>query len=55
MKFLRLAVLAMALAGAVATTIAFVSEWHWYADRFTHLRPQYWVWLALAVGSLTGC
>jgi endonuclease/exonuclease/phosphatase (EEP) superfamily protein YafD len=40
--------LAMAAAGVAATGIAFLSDWHWYADLFAHLRPQYCVWLALA-------
>ena len=46
-RCLRLAVLAMAAAGAAATGIAFLSDWHWSADLFAHLRPQYCVWLAL--------
>ena len=47
-RCLRFAVLGMALAGVVATGIAWLSDWHWYADLFAHLRPQYCVWLALA-------
>ena len=39
---------AMAVAGVVATGVAFLSDWHWRADLFAHLRPQYCVWLALA-------
>ncbi len=43
----------MAIAGVLATGIAFLSDWHWYADLFAHLRPQYCVWLALAaLGSI---
>ena len=54
LRFLRLAVLAMAAAGVVATGIAFLGDWHWYADLFAHLRPQYCVWLALAALGATG-
>lgn len=48
LRFLRFAMLAMAVAGVVATGVAFLSDWHWYADLFAHLRPQYCGWLALA-------
>ena len=38
----------MSMAGVLATGIAFLGDCHWYADLFSHLRPQYCVWLAIA-------
>src|SRR4051812_19311741 len=48
LRLLHHAVLAMAVTGTLATAFAFLGEWHWYADLFTHLRPQYCLWLGLA-------
>lgn len=39
----------MSLSGVIATVIACFGDWHWYADLFSHLRPQYCVWLGLAI------
>ena len=39
--------LTIALTGCLATSIAFFDAWHWRADLFAQLRPQYCVWLCL--------
>ncbi len=52
-SFFRFLVLTMAVTGVVATTIAFLDDWHWGADLFAQVRPQYLVWLALtALGAV---
>src|SRR5688500_9026850 len=43
-----LVVIGMAASGLLAVVIAFAGDWHWYADLFSHLRPQYCVWLGMA-------
>lgn len=48
-RFLRLIVLGLSASGLLAVLVAFCGDWHWYADLFAHLRPQYCVWLTLAV------
>lgn len=50
-RLLHLAPLAMAASGVIATAIGFLGDWHWYADLFAHLRPQYCVWLGLTVAA----
>ncbi len=39
----------MAASGTLATLIGFFGDWHWYADLFSHLRPQYCVWFGLTI------
>lgn len=34
---------------AAAALLGFVGRWHWYADLFAHLRPQYSIGLALTL------
>jgi endonuclease/exonuclease/phosphatase (EEP) superfamily protein YafD len=48
MRFLRFIVAAMAITGSAAVALAFLDDWHWYADLIVQLRPQYCVWLGLA-------
>jgi endonuclease/exonuclease/phosphatase (EEP) superfamily protein YafD len=48
MRFLRFGVVAMAITGSAAVALAFLDDWHWYADLIVQLRPQYCVWLVLA-------
>lgn len=43
----RLAVLLMAVIGFTATLLGFMGRWHWYADLFSHFRPQYCVGLII--------
>ena len=38
----------MSLTGLLTTAVAFLGDWHWYADLVAQLRPQYCVWLGLA-------
>lgn len=54
-RIFRFLLLGMASSGVLATAIGFFGDWHWYADLFAHLRPQYCIWLALAfVGAVVG-
>jgi endonuclease/exonuclease/phosphatase (EEP) superfamily protein YafD len=46
-RILKIAVLALATAGTLAVLIGFAGRWHWYADLFAHLRPQYCIVLGM--------
>src|SRR5688500_19088930 len=37
------------LATLVVTLAGFAGRWHWYADLFNHLRPQYFMVLTLTL------
>lgn len=39
---------ALVAGGLIATAVAFLGDWNWYADLFSHLRPQYLVVFGLA-------
>ncbi len=39
----------MSVAGVLAMGIAFLGDWFWGVDLFSHLRPQYCAWLGLAM------
>jgi endonuclease/exonuclease/phosphatase (EEP) superfamily protein YafD len=46
-RLLKIAVLGLAAAGTLAVLIGFAGRWHWFADLFTHLRPQYCIGLGI--------
>lgn len=46
-RLLKIAVLVLATAGTLAVLIGFAGRWHWYADLFAHLRPQYCIGLGI--------
>ncbi len=49
----RIVAAGMAISGFLAVAIGFFGDVHWYADLFSHLRPQYCVWLGLAIIAAT--
>src|SRR5215207_4194736 len=48
-QILRLAVVAGVIAAFIATFVGFAGNLHWYADQFSHLRPQYVIGFAFAL------
>lgn len=54
-RLTRFVVLAMAASGLIAVLVAFLGEWNWFADLFCQLRPQYCIWLAVALAGAAMC
>jgi endonuclease/exonuclease/phosphatase (EEP) superfamily protein YafD len=48
-RLFRFTILTMATGGLLATILGFLGDWHWRADLFSHLRPQYCVWFGLVL------